>query len=183
MGAIPPRSAVKVIRLVAKKFERLPLHSNCEVVKMADYYPLISKVFARLDPDAPRESRRILFERARVAQLSQLRVTSPPLSEAEIMCERLALEEAVRRVELEASQRDRVASVPTLNDLVTAADNIGQAAARAKHRSSVIQTKALAAPFSPNESIEVPSMIVTGSATGRLVRFWRWRSYPRRRVA
>jgi hypothetical protein len=149
---------------------------------MADYYPLISKAVAGLAPDAPRASRRILYERARAAQLSQLRTARPPLSEAEITCERLALEEAVRRVEVEASRRAR--DVPTLDDLVTAADDIGKAAVRAKRRSSVIQAKASANPCSPNEiSIEVPWMTVTGGATGRLVGFWRWRSLPPRRVA
>jgi hypothetical protein len=151
---------------------------------MADYYSLISKAVAGLDPDAPRESRGALYERARAAQLTQLRIISPPLSEAEITSERLALEEAVRRVEGEVAQRASDVPVPTLNDLVAAADDIGKAAARAKRRSSVIQANALVNPFSANEiSTEVPSMIVTGGATGRLVGFWRWRSLPPRRVA
>jgi hypothetical protein len=92
-----------------------------------------------------------------------------PFFEAEITCERLAWEEAVRRVEVEAALRARDVRVPT-KDLVTAADEIGKAAAQAKRRSSVIQAKALVTPFSPNEiSIEVRSMIVTGGATGRLI--------------
>ena len=73
---------------------------------------------------------------------------------------------------------------PHWNDLVTAADDIGKAAARAKRRSSVLQANAPANPFSTNEiSIEASSMIVTGDATGRLIGFWRWRSLPPRRVA
>jgi hypothetical protein len=93
---------------------------------MADYYPLISKAIASLDPDAPRETRRILYERARGAQLVQLRTIRPLLSEAEITCERLALEEAVRRVEVEASHHAR--DVPTSSDLAMAADEIGKPA-------------------------------------------------------
>jgi hypothetical protein len=152
---------------------------------MADYYPLIKKAVVSLDPDVPRESRRALYERARAAQLIHLRAISPPLSEAEITCEQLVLEEAVRRVEVEAAQRGGDVRVPALNDLVAAADGIGKAAARAKRCSSVVQAKALANPFSPNQiSIEAPPpMIVTGSTTGRLIRFWRWRSVPPRRVA
>jgi hypothetical protein len=107
---------------------------------MADYYPLISKAVARLDIDAPGETRRALYERARVALSDQLRAVSPPFTEAEITCEQLALEEAVRRVEVEAAQRARDARGPTSNDLVTDADDISK----------------------------LPSMIVTGRATGRL---------------
>ena len=108
---------------------------------MADYYPLITKAVAGLDPDAPGESRRALYKRARAALLAQLRTIDPPFTEAEITRERLALEEAVRRVEGEATQRARNARVN---------------------------------PSSLNEiSVEVPSMIVTGGATGRLARIWR----------
>ena len=112
---------------------------------MADYYPLISKAVAGLDIGAPDETRRALYERARVALSDQLRAVSPPFTEAEIRCERRALEEAVRRVEVEAAQRARVVPVPSSNDLVTDADDISK----------------------------LPSMIVTGRATGRLKGVWR----------
>ena len=113
---------------------------------MADYYPLISKAVAGLDIGAPVETRRALYERARVALSDQLRALSPPFSEAEIACERLALEEAVRRVEVEAAQRARVVRVLSSNNLVTDADDISK----------------------------LPSMIVTGRATGRLIGVWRF---------
>jgi hypothetical protein len=74
---------------------------------MADYYPLIARAIAGLDPSAPGESRRALYERARAALISQLRSVQPPLSESEITRERLSLEEAVRKVESEAAQRAR----------------------------------------------------------------------------
>jgi hypothetical protein len=77
---------------------------------MADYYPLIARAIAGLDPSAPGESRRALYERARTALISQLRSVQPPLSEAEITRERLALEDAVRRVEADAVRR--AASLP-----------------------------------------------------------------------
>jgi hypothetical protein len=77
---------------------------------MADYYPLIARAIAGLDPSAPGESRRALYERARAALIAQLRSVQPPLSESEITRERLALEEAVRKVESEAAQRAREAS-------------------------------------------------------------------------
>ena len=76
---------------------------------MADYYPLIARAIAGLDPSAPGESRRALYERARAALIAQLRSVEPPLSESEITRERLSLEEAVRKVESEAAQRAREA--------------------------------------------------------------------------
>jgi hypothetical protein len=77
---------------------------------MADYYPLIARAIAGLDPSAPGESRRALYERARAALIAQLRSVEPPLSESEITRERLSLEEAVRKVESEAAQRARDAN-------------------------------------------------------------------------
>ena len=79
---------------------------------MADYYPLIARAISALDPNAPGESRRALYERARTALIAQLRSVQPPLSESEITRERLSLEEAVRKVESEAAQRAREASRP-----------------------------------------------------------------------
>src|SRR5436305_1974075 len=77
---------------------------------MADYYPRMARAIAGLDPSAPGESRRALYERARAALIAQLRSVQPPLSESEITRERLSLEEAVRKVESEAAQRAREAS-------------------------------------------------------------------------
>jgi xanthosine utilization system XapX-like protein len=74
---------------------------------MADYYPLIARAISGLDPAAPGEARRALYERARTALIAQLRGVQPPLTESEITRERLALEEAVRKVESEAAQRAR----------------------------------------------------------------------------
>src|ERR1700743_1187805 len=83
---------------------------------MADYYPLIARAIAGLDPSAPGESRRALYERARAALIAQLRSVEPPLSESEITRERLSLEEAVRKVESEAAQRARDATRSTGGD-------------------------------------------------------------------
>ncbi|MGX7744690.1 hypothetical protein [Rhodopseudomonas parapalustris] len=77
---------------------------------MADYYPLIARAIASLDPSAPGEQRRAIYERARAALIAQLRGVQPPLTESEITRERLALEEAVRKVESEAAQRARDAA-------------------------------------------------------------------------
>src|SRR5271169_1274268 len=89
--------------------DMLPESLHC-CVEMADYYPLIARAIAGLDPSAPGESRRALYERARAALIAQLRSVDPPLSESEITRERLSLEEAVRKVESEAAQRARDAT-------------------------------------------------------------------------
>ena len=129
---------------------------------MASYYSLIAKAVAGLDPNATRESRRVIYERAGAALLAQLRTLNPPFTEAAITRERLALEEAVRKVEEEAAQRARDARVLTFSDLVTDAVDPGKAAEVSEI------------------SVGMPLMIVTGGATGRLTRIWRWRSRVRR---
>src|SRR3954469_23488826 len=74
---------------------------------MADYYPLVAKAVAGLEKNTG-EGRRALYERARSALVAQLRgMSDPPLTEAEITRERLALEEAIRKVEAEAARRGR----------------------------------------------------------------------------
>ena len=69
---------------------------------MADYYPLIAKAVAGLDKSNG-ETRRALYDRARTALLAQLRGVEPALSEPDITRERLALEEAIRKVEAEVA--------------------------------------------------------------------------------
>jgi hypothetical protein len=98
---------------------------------MADYYPLIARAIAGLDPSAPGESRRALYERARAALISQLRSVQPPLSESEITRERLSLEEAVRKVESEAAQRAREARAGGGGSAAAGASRAGDAFRRA----------------------------------------------------
>jgi hypothetical protein len=73
---------------------------------MTDYYPLIARAVTALDKNTG-EARRGLYERARGALVAQLRGLDPPLTESEITRERLALEEAIRRVEAESARRPR----------------------------------------------------------------------------
>src|ERR1700730_16130872 len=70
---------------------------------MADYYPLIAKAVSGLEKSTG-EARRALYDRARTALLAQLRGVEPALSEPDITRERLALEEAIRKVEGEAAR-------------------------------------------------------------------------------
>lgn len=73
---------------------------------MADYYPVLARAIAGLEQNTA-ENRRSVYERARGAIVRQLRAYDPPLSESEITRERLALEDAVRRIESEVRERAR----------------------------------------------------------------------------
>jgi hypothetical protein len=73
---------------------------------MADYHPLIARAVQGLEKSTG-EARRALYERARTALVAQLRGVVPSLSESEITKERLALEEAIRKVEAEAARKSR----------------------------------------------------------------------------
>ena len=73
---------------------------------MADYQPLILRAVEGLDKNTS-ENRRALYERARTALVAQLRGVVPALDESEITRERLALEEAIRKVEAESARRAR----------------------------------------------------------------------------
>jgi hypothetical protein len=112
---------------------------------MADYYPLIARAVSGLDKNTG-ENRRALYDRARVALVNQLRGVQPALEESDITRERLALEEAIRKVEAETAKRVRVeaseleAAEPSLRDrglrdfreTVAEAEELGSAAAEAK---------------------------------------------------
>ena len=73
---------------------------------MADYHPLIARAVEGLANNTA-EARRTLYERARAALVAQLRGIDPPLSEAEITRERLALEDSIRKVEADAVRKAR----------------------------------------------------------------------------
>jgi hypothetical protein len=65
---------------------------------MTDYHTVIAQAVESLDQNTSR-TRRVLYERARTAQVTHLRAIHPPLSESAIAKERLSLESAIREVE------------------------------------------------------------------------------------
>jgi hypothetical protein len=73
---------------------------------MTDYHPLIARAVDGLEKSTG-EARRALYERARTALVTQLRSVDPPLSESDITRERLALEDAIRKVEADAARKSR----------------------------------------------------------------------------
>jgi len=70
---------------------------------MADYYPLISRAVGALDKKS-KEARRALYDRARATLADQLQRVDPPLSETKLKHERLALEDAIGKVEADAAR-------------------------------------------------------------------------------
>jgi hypothetical protein len=72
---------------------------------MADYYPLISNAIAALDKKNG-EGRSAFYDRARAILADRLRKAEPPLSESIIEQERLALEDAISKVEADATRSE-----------------------------------------------------------------------------
>jgi G:T/U-mismatch repair DNA glycosylase len=68
---------------------------------MADYYSIIAKAVAALDPNTG-EARRRLYERARGALNGETRHAELPLDKSDILAAQMSLEEAIARVEIEA---------------------------------------------------------------------------------
>jgi ATP-binding cassette, subfamily B, bacterial HlyB/CyaB len=75
---------------------------------MTKYNSLLATAVAGLKENT-REARRLLYERARAAQLKLLEGRNPPLSETEILRERQALEQTIFKIEATATQRTREA--------------------------------------------------------------------------
>jgi len=82
---------------------------NDKKSSMANYYPLLSGIIAALE-NSSAEFRRRIYENMRTGFLEQMRKRDPPLADAHVTQEQIALEEAIRKVEKEqmgAQQDDR----------------------------------------------------------------------------
>jgi hypothetical protein len=88
---------------------------------MADYYALISNGIAALDIKTS-EARREYYGRARAILTDHCRKADPPLSEMFIKNERRALEDAISKVEADATGSE--GTPPIANGVQTQSDNI-----------------------------------------------------------
>ena len=122
---------------------------------MADYHPLIARAVSGLDKDTA-ENRRVLYERARNALVAQLRGTVPALDESEITRERLALEEAIRKVEVESARRAR--EVPRPNPIAA------KRAVQAAPREEAVQPSVAEQPLSDLMPTIVPAAVASDSS-------------------
>jgi lipoprotein-anchoring transpeptidase ErfK/SrfK len=80
---------------------------------MAKYDDIIARAVAALPHDAA--ERHATYNRARSAQVERLRSLDPPLPEVAIEAEQAALEEAIRRVELQFGAPAAIAGSPPVN--------------------------------------------------------------------
>jgi hypothetical protein len=81
--------------------------------RMANYYPLLANVISALE-NSSAEVRRRLYESARTGFLEQMSKHDPPLNQSYIKQERIAFEEAIRKVE--AEQISRLSSQELVSD-------------------------------------------------------------------
>jgi hypothetical protein len=76
---------------------------------MADYYSIIARAVATLDPNTG-EARRRIYERARGALGGETRSAGLPLDKPDILAAQMSLEEAIARVETEALRAEETRS-------------------------------------------------------------------------
>src|SRR3954468_2263783 len=134
---------------------------------MADYHPLIARAVAGLDKNTG-ENRRALYERARTALVAQLRGVNPPLEESEITRERLALEEAIRKVEAESARHARETARPAFIKRAEVSSSRQEASARpATTATQRPATQPAAAPAAaPRTPTRPNTFMQTRTATG-----------------
>src|ERR1700733_6129926 len=116
-GVEPPRSAQEITRellaleqallkVEAKAVAQLRPGERQQHKRPTDYYPYLVEGLNSLETNTD-ETRSALYDHVRNALAGQLRGVEPPLSPQEITRERLALEQALLKVEAEAAQRQR----------------------------------------------------------------------------
>jgi hypothetical protein len=115
---------------------------------MTDYHPLIARAVDGLAKNTG-EARRALYERARAALVAQLRGVEPALSESDITKERLALEEAIRKVEAEAARK-------ALSEPRSAVRSEPRSEPQPPAAAAVATAEAPAAPPQPDEAVAQP---------------------------
>jgi hypothetical protein len=77
----------------------------------ANYHRLIARAVKGLERSSV-EARQVIYERAREALIAHLRFNQPGLPKAAIVKERLALEDAIRKIEAEAAGKSRTPTEP-----------------------------------------------------------------------
>src|SRR6266567_3424138 len=70
---------------------------------MVDYYQLIDSAVTGFHKHTDEARRAAIYEHARGALVIQLCSVTPPLTESEIMRERLSLDKAIRKIEAEVA--------------------------------------------------------------------------------
>jgi hypothetical protein len=74
---------------------------------MTDYQSIIAKAVSTLDPNTD-ETRRRLYERARLAVIAEMHKAEPALDRSDIMAAQMSLELAIGEVEVDAQRKQRL---------------------------------------------------------------------------
>ena len=128
---------------------------------MTDYQPLLARAIGGLERNSG-EARRAIYDRARQALLNQLRAVNPPLADPDITRERLALEDAIRKVETQAAQANPEATrAPRPPSTVPRAP-----AAAATATAAAAQPRPSAPPRAPAMGLAEPRMAASAAARG-----------------
>ncbi|MEM6761685.1 MAG: hypothetical protein AAF615_02300, partial [Pseudomonadota bacterium] len=94
------------------------------MVEMTDFYSVLQRAVSSL-PDSSGPNRRAVYDKARKALLKQLQSFDPPLPSSDVTAQRLALEDAIRKIENEIARQIR-----TQRALQTAVPNGNQPRSR-----------------------------------------------------
>jgi hypothetical protein len=141
---------------------------------MTDYQPLLARAIGGLERNSG-EARRAIYDRARQALLNQLRAVNPPLADSDITRERLALEDAIRKVETQAAQANPEATrAPRPPSTAPHAPNPATAAPRAPATvaaprapaATAAQPRPSAPPRAPAMGLAEPRMAASAAARG-----------------
>ncbi|UOM32937.1 hypothetical protein [Acuticoccus sp. I52.16.1] len=97
------------------------------MVAMTDFYSVLQRAVQSL-PDGSGPQRRQVYEKARKALIKQLQSFDPPLSSADVTAQRLALEDAIRKIENEIARQNRTRRA--VQGALPAGGRTGDAAAR-----------------------------------------------------
>ncbi|GAB5377662.1 MAG: hypothetical protein AcusKO_41240 [Acuticoccus sp.] len=107
------------------------------MVDMTDFYSVLQRAVSSL-PDGSGPNRRAVYDKARKALLKQLQSFDPPLPSSDVTAQRLALEDAIRKIENEIARQIRTqralqTAMPTPKGAIRrpAADTVSDAAANA----------------------------------------------------
>src|SRR5580704_6004869 len=133
---------------------------------MTDYQPLLARAIGALERNTG-EARRAIYDRARQALLNQLRAVNPPLADPDITRERLALEDAIRKIETQAAQANPEATRAPRPP--STAPRVPAAAAPAAPREPAVaaaQPRPSAPPRPPAMRPAEPRMAVSAAARG-----------------
>ncbi len=116
------------------------------MVAMTDFYSVLQRAVQSL-PDGSGPQRRQVYEKARKALIKQLQSFDPPLSSADVTAQRLALEDAIRKIENEIARQNRTrravqGALPAGARAGEAAERESEAEREARRRAEAERTRA-----------------------------------------